>query len=112
MTTRFTASDEQLKQIICNAIEASKAFIKSLGIQWTKEPLTITPENIKLNKNYLELDYICGRCVKLFIYHVENDVYEIEHEPVPERQTWVYKYPTNEDLIKSAVNKTGVSSDE
>jgi hypothetical protein len=52
------------------------------------------------------------RCVKLFIYHVENDVYEIEHNPVPEHQTWVYKYPTNEDLIKFAVSKTGVSSDD
>jgi hypothetical protein len=105
--TRFTASDEQLKQIIFNAIEASKAWTNSLGVQYSMEPLSITPERIKLNKSHLQFDYVCGRCVKLYIYQVENDCndcYEIEQEPTPDRQTWIYKYPTNEALIKSVVN--------
>lgn len=98
---KFRATDEQLRQIIFNAIQASKARTNSLGVQYSLEPLSFTPEQIKLNKNYLQFDYVCGRCVKLYIYQVENDCYEIEHEPTPERQTWVWKYPTNEALIKS-----------
>jgi hypothetical protein len=101
---RFRASDEQLKQIIFTAIKASRAWIYSLGVQYSLEPLTINPEHIKINKNYWQFDYICGRCVKLYIYHIEKHCYEIEHEPTPERQTWVLTYPTNEALIKSAIN--------
>lgn len=67
------------------------------------EPLTIGPEHIKINKNWLQIDYICGRCAKLYIYHIEGELYEIEHEPTPDRQTWVYKYPDNESLIKSGL---------
>jgi hypothetical protein len=101
---KFIASDEQLKQIIFNAIQASKPWTNSLGVQNSMEPLSITPQHIKLNKSYLQFDYVYGRCVKLYIYQVENDSYEIEHEPTPERQTWVCKYPTNEALIKSVVS--------
>ena len=101
---KFRASDEQLKKIIFNAIEASKAFPNSLGVQWSVEQLSFTPEQIKLNKSHLQFDYVWGRCVKLYIYHIEDDCYEIEHEPTPERQTWVWKYPTNEALIKSIVS--------
>jgi hypothetical protein len=42
-----------------------------------------------------------GRCVKLFIYKVGDNCYEIEDEPIGNRQTWMGKYPSNEALVKS-----------
>jgi hypothetical protein len=101
----FRASDEQLKQIIFNAIEASKPWTKSLGVSMSIEPLSITPERIKLNKSHLQFDYVYGRCVKLYIYQVENNCYEIEGTPTPDYQTWAFKYPTNEALIKSVIHE-------
>jgi hypothetical protein len=97
----FEATDDQLKRIIFNAVEASKARLNSIGVSLSVEPLTIRPEHIKIDKNWLQFDYVYGRCVKLYIYHIGGNLYEIEHEPTPDRQTWVYKYPDNESLIKS-----------
>jgi hypothetical protein len=44
---KFIASDEQLKQIF-NAIQASKPWTNSLGVQYSMEPLNITPQHTKL----------------------------------------------------------------
>jgi hypothetical protein len=104
---QFCATEQQLKQIIFNAIEYSKPPLLQHGpyLVWSPE-LPFKAENIKLEfqRSWLNLDYICGRCVKLFIRKVAEDCYEIEDEPTPERQTWVCKYPTNEALIKSVID--------
>jgi hypothetical protein len=102
---QFFATEQQLKQIVFNAIEWSKPPLKHGPYLFWSPELPFTAENIKLNfqGSWLDIDCICGRCVKLFIRKVTEDCYEIEDEPTSERQTWVYKYPTNEALIKSVI---------
>lgn len=96
---QFTATKQQLKQIIFNAINASNPFGNG-HYEYCPE-LGIKPEDLKLNENHLIFDYVRGRCVKLFIYKIANNCYEIEHEPIGNRQTWMGVYPTNEALVKS-----------
>ena len=96
---QFTATEQQLKQIIFNAIDASNPFDK--GHYEYCPQLGFKPEDLRLNENYLIFDYVRGRCVKLFIYKIAEGCYEIEDEPIGNRQTWMGIYPTNEELVKS-----------
>jgi len=96
---QFNATKEQLKQIIFNAIDAFNPLGKG-HYEYCPE-LRMKPEDLKLNENYLIFDYVRGRCVKLFIYKIGESCYEIEDEPIGNRQTWMGKYPTNEALVKS-----------
>ena len=96
---QFIATGQQLKQIIFNVIDASNPFGK--GHYEYHPELGMKPEDLKLNENYWIFDYVRGRCVKLFIYKVADNCYEIEDEPIGNRQTWMGKYPTNEALVKS-----------
>ncbi len=100
---RFTATEAQLKQIVFNAIEASNPL--GNGHYLYHPELGIKPEDLKLNENHLFFDYVRGRCVKLFIYKVGDNCYEIEDEPIGNRQTWMGVYPTNEALVKSVIDK-------
>ncbi|MEG3955253.1 hypothetical protein [Microcoleus sp. herbarium2] len=95
----FIATEQQLKQIIFNAIDASNPFGNG-HYEYCPE-LGVKPEDLKLNEEYLIFDYVRGRCVKLFIYKVGENCYEIEDEPIVDRQTWMGRYSTNEALIKS-----------
>ena len=103
---QFFATEQQLKQIVFNAIEYSKPPLKHGPYLFWSSEVPFKPENIKLKfqGSWLDIDYVCGRCVELFIRKVAEDCYEIENEPTPERQTWGHKYPTNEALIKSVIN--------
>jgi hypothetical protein len=96
---QFNATKQQLQQIIFNAIDASNPF--GNGHYEYHPELGVKPENLKLNENCLIFDYVRGRCVKLFIYKTRKSCYEIEDEPIGNRQTWMGKYPTNEALVKS-----------
>ena len=103
---QFLATEQQLKQIVFNAIEWSKPPLKhGPYLLWSPE-LPFKAEDIKLKfqGGWLDLDYILGRCVKLCIRKVADNCYEIDNEPTPDRQTWAHKYPTNEALIKSVIN--------
>ena len=99
---RFTATEQQLKQIIFNAIDASNPF--GNGYYEYCPELGIKPEDLRLNENHLFFDYVRGRCVKLFIHKVGEGCYEIEDEPIRDRQTWMGTYPTNEALAMSATS--------
>jgi hypothetical protein len=101
---QFTATKQQLQQIIFNAIDASNPldnghyeYIPELGLK---------PEDLRLNENHLIFDYVRGRCVKLYIYKVGKNCHEIEDEPIGNRQTWMGVYPTNEALVRSAIDQT------
>ena len=96
---QFIATQEQLKQIIFNAIAASTPF--GNGYYEYCPDLKVKPEDLKLNEDDLTFDYVRGRCVKLFIYKVGENCYEIEDKPIGDRQTWMRRYPTNEALVKS-----------
>ena len=103
---QFCATEQQLKQIVFNAIEWSKPPLRHGPYLFWSPELPFNAENIKLKfqGSWLDVDWVCGRCVKLFIRKVAEDCYEIKDEPTPERQTWAYKYPTNEALIKSVID--------
>jgi hypothetical protein len=101
----FTATEEQVQQIIFNAIKHSKPFTNSIGVQYLFEPFKLRPEDIKVNKDTLYFDYVLGRCVKLFIYRIGIDRYEIQDEPTFDRQTWICKYPTNAALVNEVIKK-------
>jgi len=99
----FTATKQQLQQIVFNAIDASNPL--GNGHFNYSPDLGFKPEDIKLDEDYLIFDYVHGRCVKLFIYKVAEGCYEIEDEPIGNRQTWMGKYPTNEALVGSVIDK-------
>ena len=103
---QFLATEQQLKQIVFNAIEWSKPPLQYGPYLFWSPELPFKAEDIKLKfqGSCLDLDYVCGRCVKLFISKVAEDCYEIKDEPTPDRQTWAYKYPSNEALIKSVID--------
>jgi hypothetical protein len=105
---QFLATEQQLKQIIFNAIDWSKPPLKHGPYLVYSSELAFKAEDIKIEfqGSWLDLDYVCGRCVKLFMRKVAEGCYEFENEADPERQTWACKYPTNEALIKSVINNS------
>jgi hypothetical protein len=73
---QFRATKQQLQQIIFNAIDASNPFGK--GYYEYHPELGVKPEYLRLNENHLIFDYVRSRCVKLYIYKVADNTYEIE----------------------------------
>lgn len=101
MTFQFKATEQKIKQIAVNAIQCSRPV--GLGYLQTLSDLVVKPEDIELRHGSLELDYVAGRCVKLFVRNIGDEVWEIKSEPIWDYQTWVSKYPTNEALVESIV---------
>ena len=75
---QFHATEQQLKQIIFNAIEYSKPPLQYGPYLVWSPLLPFNAENIKLKfeGSWLNVDYICGRCVKLFIRQISDDCYD------------------------------------
>ena len=100
----FKATEEQVKQIMCNAVNASTAV--GLGIMYFKSK-DYTPVDIKpLLKDPLiyGADYFDGRMVKLEIRQVDADKWRVTHpaySPNPEYQSWAHRYLTLEELLAS-----------
>jgi len=101
MTFQFKATKEQIRQIGANAIDYSRPM--GFGIFAHRSELFIRIEDIELEEGNLNLDYVAGRCVKLFIRNIGDDMWEIAESPTPDYQTWVRQYPTNEALVESVV---------
>ncbi|MEP6517440.1 hypothetical protein [Microcoleus vaginatus] len=101
MTFQFKATKEQIRQIGANAIDYSRPI--GLGFLYHRSDLVIRIEDIELEDGNLNLDYVAGRCVKLFIRNIGDEMWEIPDSPTPDYQTWVTKYPTNEALVESVV---------
>ncbi len=69
------------------------------------QELNFTPDDILLDEYGLALDYVRGRCVKLFIERGEaNDCWKINDIADPEYQTWIHRYGSNETLVNSVLN--------
>lgn len=102
MTFQFKATNQELAQIAVNAIRYSRPI--GLGYLEALKELDIKLENIELKGRNLDLEYVAGRCVKLFIRNIGEDLWEIPDSPTPDHQTWISKYPTNEALVESVVN--------
>lgn len=101
MTFQFKATKEQIRQIGANAIDYSRPM--GFGYLHYRSDQFIRTEDIELEDGNLNLDYVAGRCVKLFIRNIGDDTWEIPESPTPDHQTWVRRYPTNESLVESVV---------
>lgn len=98
----FKATEQQIKEIAVKAITYSKplglVFFQSLG------EINIKPEDIELNQDGLDLNYVEGRCVKLFIRRgLPEGSWHIDNIADPEYQTWARRYGSNETLVSSVL---------
>jgi len=99
----FKATEEQVKQIAANAVNASKPM--GMGfLHYTNR--VFTNKDFNIDKFGLNLDYVQGRMVKLNIKHKGDNQWQIIHgEPTYDYQSWINKYPTNQDLVNSVLKK-------
>jgi len=95
----FKATEEQVKQIAVNAVTASAPM--GMGFLHHQPDQEFKPDDFKIDKFGLSLDYVQGRMVKLSIGKTENGNWQIHGEPRSDYQSWIQKYSTNEELIKS-----------
>lgn len=102
---RFIATDEQVKQMGCNAINASTPM--GMGVLHYDESVVYTADMFQSGPitTLMHIDYIGGRMVKLSISRdmTLGDHWEVGagREPTSDYQSWCSKYPTYEDLAKS-----------
>lgn len=101
MTFQFKATEQQIRQIAVNAFHNSRPL--GLGYLNHRPDLNVNLEDFDLEDGNLDLDYVAGRCVKLFIRNIGGEMWEIAQSPTRDHQTWVRKYPTNEALVESVV---------
>jgi hypothetical protein len=99
---KFEATEQQIKEIAVKAITYSKPL--GWGLLEALDEIDIKPEDIKLDEYGLALDYVKGRCVKLFIRRgLPEGSWHIDHIADPEYQTWVRRYGSNETLVSSVL---------
>lgn len=95
---KFRATDEQIQQICANAVNASIPM--GLGhIRATSR--VFKPEDFKVEGNFINLDYVQGRMVKLYIWR-SGLGWEMRDDCDPEYQSWHRQYRSVEELLKSA----------
>lgn len=106
---KFKATDEQVKQIFCNAINASipvgMRFLHATEEEYKSEDIEIYYGSG--NYRILRADYYHGLMVKLSIEQTELDgdwnIHIPINEPNSEYQSWATKYPTKEALVNSVL---------
>jgi hypothetical protein len=100
---KFKASIEQIKKICANAVNHSSPAGAGY-LKWVPDH-EFTPEefNDRLQKgDFVHLDYVEGRMVKLYMERVEGDIWETRDEdPDIEYQSWCSMYYTYIDLVTS-----------
>jgi len=99
---KFEATEQQIKEIAVKAITYSKPL--GWGFFEALDEIDIKPEDIKLDEYGLDLDYVKGRCVKLFIRRgLPEGSWHIDNIADPEYQTLVRRYGSNEALVSSVL---------
>jgi hypothetical protein len=99
---KFEATEQQIKEIAVKAITYSKRL--GLGFFQALDELDLKPEDIELDEDSLALDYVEGRCVKLFIRRGSEHSWHIDNIADPEYQTWAPRY-SNETLVSSVLEE-------
>lgn len=101
----LTGSDDAIKQMICNAINASSPM--GLGIIHYK-PGDVKPADLRdvadmTIGGMIDVDYFQGRMVKVRLRR-DDDRWTLNahHPPRPDYQSWCGTYPTWEALAASA----------
>ena len=96
---KFKATEQQVKQIAANAINASKPM--GMGIFHYNSGSVFTDLDIEDDELYF--DYVEGRMVKLNIRDLGDGEYEIADNPTSDYQSWCRTYPTTEALVNSVL---------
>jgi hypothetical protein len=97
----FKATKNQLRLIALNAVNASVPV--GLGVfhfQAKNYGLGDLPEMLR-DDGSVNLDYVNGRMVKLYIKAKGEDTYEIRDTATSDYQSWVSKYKTPRELVLS-----------
>ena len=98
---KFTASEEQIKQIGLNAIKVSKPVM--LGYLVADIERSVTLDDIEIDENGLDIDYFRGNMVKLFIHRGTKNQWELDDSVDFEYQSWIRVYPTAKALVESVL---------
>ena len=105
----FTATEDQVRQIFCNAVNASSPV--GMG-HLHFEAKDYEPKDIEIEDNTIQADYYEGRMVKLSISKVVGLLGETQsawkitrpnYPPNPEYQSWAGRYHTLEELVNSVL---------
>ena len=104
---KFTASEEQVKQIGLNAIKASnKPVMPGYLVADIERPVTL--DDLEIDENGLDIDYFRGNTVKLLIHRGTKNQWQLNDFVDFEYQSWVRVYPTAKALVESVL---GVCND-
>jgi hypothetical protein len=95
----FTAEEWQIRKLMAIAVNASKP----MGMGYLHYQDREYDADAFRNEESTTLDYVDGRCVKLWINKLDDNQYRIVGEaPQEDYQTWAATYPTYEALLASA----------
>lgn len=101
----FKATKEQLLQMMANAVNASAPV--GLGALHFRSKI-YTPEELERylygtpdEIHSVDMDYVDGRMVKLFIHAIHVELYVMRYEFQPAYQSFYHKYPTGASLLES-----------
>lgn len=99
---KFKASEEQLKQMVANAINASSPMGLGFYSANMRKVYTVEDVNRFSTSSYICVDYFEGRMVKLRIKIEGNGSYSVHKKLSIDYQSWCDKFPTWKDLLESA----------
>lgn len=105
-TVTFKATNKQIAAMCALATNASKPV--GMGFLHYNPSTEWKPEDfiafVRGEHQWVNLDYIEGRCVKLTLWRGKkrNEWSYAAHEPNDNWQTWLDVYPTYPDLMKAA----------
>jgi hypothetical protein len=97
----FKASEDQIRQIAARATQT--ALPLGLGIFQYSSEHVFNPEDFTLEDRGLSLDYVKGRCVKLYIHRLPDSEWEITDSFSQDYQSWSYMYSTVAQLLDGIV---------
>ncbi len=96
----FKATDEQIKTLAANAVNASQpmgmGFMHATNKEFKPEEFDVPESGV------FSLDYVQGRMVKLTLWKKDGEWKTPERDPHPEYQSWIRRYPTYGALLESA----------
>lgn len=98
---KFKATDKQLMQLAANAVNASTPM--GLGVLHYEAGQKYTPIEFQqeVSDHGLDLDYVDGRMVKLWVMR-DGDGWRCAEGVKLDYQSWGTKYPTYRKLLESA----------
>jgi len=99
---KFQATNEQIRVLCAKAYNASVPM--GMGyLQFSASDLTPNDFISTLTDGDIHFDYLKGRMVKLSIFKVGEDTWEVsDSAPRKDYQSWCSTYPTYRALIESA----------